>query len=438
MASVFAMSGRELDRAEVMLRVRERRMTKRKAAEVLGLGERQLYRLYDAYVRHGPPGLISGLRGRPSNRALPDALREAARSLVRDRYSDFGPLLACEKLAELHDVHVSIETLRKWMIDDGLWTPRLQRDKRVHQPRHRRACLGELVQIDGSDHEWFEDRGPRCTLLVFIDDATSRLMELRFAEAESTFDYFAATRRYLGRHGKPVAFYSDKASIFRVAKQDAAKGPTVTQFARALSELNIDIICANSSQAKGRVERANQTLQDRLVKELRLQDISKMDDGNRYLPTFIEDFNRRFARPPRDDHDSHRPMNPADNIEETFTWQEDRKVTDSLTVHYKRVLYLLEPGPDTTPLRRNQCRVYEHEDGRIVIKHDGRAIPFHPFDKNPHVPQSEVVSNKRLGAVLAFIQQQQDERDQERLASKSLTKRQKQRILDARAAAQAL
>jgi hypothetical protein len=217
------------------------------------------------------------------------------------------------------------------MIEDGLWVPRSQRDKRVHQPRNRRECFGELVQIDGSDHEWFERRGPRCTLLVYIDDATSKLVELRFAISESTFDYFAATRSHLGRHGKPVAYYSDKASIFRIANQDAAKGPNVTQFARALSELNIDIICANSSQAKGRVERANQTLQDRLVKELRLRGISSIEDGNAFVPEFMADFNRRFARDPKNLHNAHRLLNPLDDLDEIFTVQEQRKISENLT-----------------------------------------------------------------------------------------------------------
>ncbi|MBL4689138.1 MAG: ISNCY family transposase [Nannocystaceae bacterium] len=164
---------------------------------------------------------------------------------------------------------MSRETLRKWLIEAEIWLPRKLR-RRVHQPRNRRECYGELVQIDGSDHRWFEDRGPRCTLLVYIDDATSELMELHFCVSESAFSYFESTKSYLRRHGKPVAFYSDKASVFRVSEkknQTFVKAP-LTQFGRAMSDLNIDIICANTSQAKGRVERANLTLQDRLVKEL--------------------------------------------------------------------------------------------------------------------------------------------------------------------------
>ena len=176
------------------------------------------------------------------------------------------------------------ETIRQWMMAAGLWKDRRQRMRPVHQPRHRRDCVGELIQIDGSQHWWFERRGPQCTLLVYIDDATSRLMHLQFVETELTFDYFEATRAYLDRYGKPIAFYSDKHAVFRVNKKDAAGGDGMTQFGRALHALNIDIICANSSQAKGRVERANGTLQDRLVKEMRLRDIDTVAAGNAFLP----------------------------------------------------------------------------------------------------------------------------------------------------------
>jgi hypothetical protein len=198
---------------------------------------------------------------------LATATREQALALVRERYADFGPTFAHQKLTEEHALAFSVETLRGWMTAAGLWVSRAQRARRSQPPRPRRACLGELVQIDGSAHAWFEDRGPVCTLLVYVDDATSRLMELCFAEVESTFDYFRATRRYLERHGKPMAFYSDRLSVFHVYKRDTAHGGRgVSQFGRALQALNIDIICATTAAAKGRVERANQTLQDRLVK----------------------------------------------------------------------------------------------------------------------------------------------------------------------------
>ena len=196
--------------------------------------------------------------------------------LVRSRYADFGPTLATEMLLERHSIRVGRETLRRWMVAEGLWLSRKQR-RTFHQPRLRRECVGELIQIDGSEHRWFEDRGAPCTLLVFIDDATSRLMQLRFVPSESTNSYFEVLQGYLEAHGCPVAFYSDKHSVFRVQRRDAKGGQGMTQFGRALAELNIEILCANSSQAKGRVERANRTLQDRLVKELRLAGICDMD-----------------------------------------------------------------------------------------------------------------------------------------------------------------
>jgi transposase len=433
-AGTVTMSARELDRLEVLGRVIEGRRTQRQAAEQLGLSERQVRRLCRALSQHGAAGLVSRKRGSPSNRTLPAAVREQALALVRTRYVDFGPTLAREKLLEHHGVAVSTETLRQWMMHGGLWVSRSQRPRRAHQPRHRRSCLGELVQIDGCDHAWFEDRGPKCTLLVFVDDATSRLQELRFVASESAFDYFASTRAYLERHGKPVAFYSDKASIFRVSGSPTRQTAGITQFSRALSELNIDIVCANSPQAKGRVERAHLTLQDRLVKELRLRGISTPEAGNAYLPEFQADYNARFGRDPASAHDAHRPVRDDENLARTFTWQEDRKLTRNLTLHYKRVLYLVEPGPDTLGLAGETCRVHEAADGGIEIFHAGRLLPSRAlFDKNPHVSQGAIVANKRLGAVLAKIQADQQERDRERLGrSSKLTLRQKERIRAAR------
>jgi transposase len=423
------LSAKELDRLEVLGRVAERRLTQRQAAEQLGLSERQVRRLCRAWGRQGAAGLVSRKRGRPSNRKLPAAVREKAVALVRERYADFGPTLAGEKLAAQHGVAVSTETLRQWMIGAALWVPRAQRPRRAHQPRHRRSCLGELVQIDGCEHAWFEDRGPECTLLTYVDDATSRLMELRFAASESAFDYFAATRVYLERYGKPVAFYSDKASIFRVSAPEARRTAGITQFSRALSELNIDILCANTPQAKGRVERAHLTLQDRLVKELRLRGISTPEAGNAYLPEFRAEYNERFGREPRSPYDAHRPVRDDEDLDRIFTWQEERKLSRNLTLHYKRVIYLVEPGPETLRLAGERCRVHEHEDGRIEILHAGQSLPCRVFfDQDPHVSQGAIVANKRLGAVLTQIQADQRERDRQRLASRTLTLRQKGRI----------
>jgi hypothetical protein len=266
--TVRLMSDGELTRLEVLRDLDQRRLTVEAAAQLLGLERRQVFRLVKAYRSEGATGLISKRRGRASNRRKPEEIRNKALAIIREQYWDFGPTLPAEKLREVHEIVLGRETLRLWMIEAGIWADRKQRRKRVHQPRHRRECVGELVQIDGCEHWWFEDRGPQCTLLVFIDDATSRLMHLQFVESESTFSYFHATRAYLEAWGKPVAFYSDKHGVFRVNRPGALGGDGMTQFGRALHALNIDIICANSSQAKGRVERAHQTLQDRLVKSL--------------------------------------------------------------------------------------------------------------------------------------------------------------------------
>ena len=214
--AVLSMSKQEFSRLEVLLRVQSGRLRVSDACVLIGLQRRQVFRLLRGLKQEGAASLLSKHRGKPSNHRLPAEVRTLVLSIVRDRYADFGPSLAAEKLAEHHGCLVSRETLRGWMIADGLWQDHRHRVASPHQPRRRRDCLGELVQIDGSEHVWFEDRGPPCTLLAFVDDATSRLMELRFATSESAFDYFRTTRAYLEEHGKPVAFYSDKHGVFRV------------------------------------------------------------------------------------------------------------------------------------------------------------------------------------------------------------------------------
>lgn len=245
------MSERDLQRIEVLSKVVDGRMTLVAAAHVLGLSTRQVHRLLDRIQTTGAASIRHKAIGRPSNNRISSGVRDYAVTFVRECYADFGPTLACEMLAERDGLRVSRETLRKWMSSAGIWLSRKQR-RTFHQPRLRRQAYGELVQIDGSEHPWFEDRGDPCSLLVFIDDATGKLMQLRFVRSESAFSYFEALELYLKDHGAPIAFYSDKHSVFRVAKKDAKGGQGITQFGRALCELNIEILCANSSQAKGR------------------------------------------------------------------------------------------------------------------------------------------------------------------------------------------
>src|SRR5690349_1271093 len=311
------MSQPELTRLEVIQRVKRKTLKQRQAAELLSITVRQVKRLCKAYQSNGAAGLISKRRGRPSNNRLPAKTINKATQLLRSRYPDFGPTLAAEKLA-IEGVSLSVETVRQLLIGEGLWKANAVRRAVIHQLRERRARVGELVQIDGSPHDWFEGRAPKCTLLVFVDDATSRLMYLQFVAAETTFNYFAGVHSYLSEFGKPLAFYSDKFGVFRVNIPNALSGTGLTQFGRALKELDIEIICANSPQAKGRVERANQTLQDRLVKELRLQHISNAECANAYAPQFMVDFNHRFSLPPADPQDAHRPLLASHQLEHIF------------------------------------------------------------------------------------------------------------------------
>lgn len=249
---------------------------------MLGITPRHCSRLLKRYRQYGPLGMNNQSRGRTGNRLLPASLTDQALSIIREHYRDFGPTLAREKLEEVHGLVLGKETIRRLMIKAGLWIPRRQRAPKIHQPRYRRPCTGELIQIDGCDHHWFENRGRPCSATVYVDDATSRLMHLLFVKSESTFTYFEATRGYIEKYGKPMILYSDKASVFRVNNKHATTGPGETQFAVAMRCLNITPLCAETSRAKGRVERAHLTLQDRLVKELRLKGICTIEAANAF------------------------------------------------------------------------------------------------------------------------------------------------------------
>jgi transposase len=403
------MSERDLWRVEVLSEVTSGWRTIASAAAALGLSPRQVHRLLRRYRDQGASGLAHKARGRPSNNRLRDEVQDRALALVRGCYADFGPTLAAEVLAEKHGLRVSRETLRKWMVDAGLWLSRKRR-RRFRQPRLRREALGELVQIDGSEHRWFGDRADPCTLLVFIDDATGRLMRLLFVPSESTFAYFEALQGYLEAHGRPVAFYSDKHSVFRVTKRDAKGGQGMTQFGRALAELGIEILCANSSQAKGRVERVNRTLQDRLVKELRLAEISGIEAGNAFLPGFVARFNARFAVAPARPDDLHRPLNiPPERLHEILCRRERRYVSRELTLSYDRLRIMLERTEATVGLAGEYVDTYAFADGRLELRWQGLPLPYTAFGKDQRVSHAAVVENKRLGEVLAFIKRRQDQ-----------------------------
>jgi hypothetical protein len=401
------MSGHELRRIEVLSEVLAKRRTEISAAAILGLSTRQTRRLVVAYRDGGGGAMIHKARGRSSNNQLIVGIREYVIELVRSRYTDFGPSLAAEILLAKDGVKVSRETLRKWMVEEGLWLSRKQR-RSFHQPRLRRESYGELIQIDGSDHRWFEERGAACSLLVFIDDATGKLMQLRFVPSESTSSYFDCLRGYLDAHGCPVAFYSDKHTVFRI-NRDAKGGAGMTQFGRALAELNIEIICANSSQAKGRVERVNRTLQDRLVKELRLDDVCDMQAGNVFLPDFLERFNEKFSVRAAKPEDLHRRLTLSpDRLGDILCHREQRHVGQQLTLAYDRKQLILERSAVSEELGGQYVDLYDFADGRLEVRWKGQVLPYRVFDKDQRVSHTAIVENKRLGHALALIKAQQD------------------------------
>jgi hypothetical protein len=261
--------------------------------------------------------------------------------------------------------------------------------------RERRACFGELVQIDGSEHAWFEERGPKCTLLVYIDDATGQLLELWFVPDETFFAYCTASRHYFERYGKPIAFYSDKHGIFRVNQpRPLATTSGLTQFGRAMLELDIQIICASSPQAKGRIERAFQTLQDRLVKELRLRGISDIDRANAFLPEFRADFNRRFAVLPRSHHDAHRPLLKSEILDLILTLQETRTLSKNLTVQFRQLIYQIQSDRPDYALRQAQVTVCENPKGEVTILYKNKPLAYSIYHKPTR--QAEVVDTKTL------------------------------------------
>src|SRR5215207_9476893 len=388
------MSQRELTRLEVIQRVKQKTLKQRQAAELLSVSVRQVKRLCKAYQASGAAGLISKRRGQPSNNRLPEKTIKRARQLLRARYHDFGPTLAAEKLA-LEGLSLSVETVRQLLIREGLWKAKRVRRVVIHQLRERRARLGELVQIDGSPHDWFEGRAPKCTLLVFVDDATSRLMYLQFVEAETTFNYFAGVRSYLIEFGKPLAFYSDKFGVFRVNIPNALSGTGLTQFGRALKELDIALICAHSPQAKGRVERANQTLQDRLTKELRLRGISSVPAANAYLPEFIAAYNERFAVAPRAAESAHRPLGKGDDLDRILTLCERRTLSKNLTLSYNNVIYQIKTKRSAYTMRQAHVEVREQHSGEITIEYKQQALEYTIYCKQEQ-QQGKVMESKLL------------------------------------------
>lgn len=395
MDKLLTMTETEFNRLEIMQKLQEKRITQRQAGEILQLSVRQIKRIWRKYKSDGKSGLINKKRNKVSNNQLAPGLERQVLDLVIAKYIDFGPTLAHEKLTEIDCQKISRESVRKIMIVNEIWKPKKVKHKRIHQIRERRPVEGELIQIDGSEHDWFEGRAPRCTLLVYVDDATGKLMKLKFVPSESFYSYAEVSREYLETYGKPIAFYSDKHSVFRVnqASPYAQKSP-LTQFGRAMEELGIQIICANTPQAKGRIERANKTLQDRLVKAIRLEGISTIEAANAFLPSFCQDFNRRFSVAARSNVNAHRPLNANENLDLIFSQQLERTVSNNLTVQFNNVTYQIQSSRPNYALRKVKVLVCENAEGKISILYKGQSLMFSLFNKPSR--QSQVRDSKSL------------------------------------------
>lgn len=398
----ISMSTKEIERLKIIERIYNGGLSQVKAAKILELTDRQVRRLQREYEKIGAAALVSKQRGKTSNRKYSEPFKKQVIECIREQYWDFGPTLATEKLKERQNIIIGIETARLWMTEAGIWKPKIAKEITIHPPRARRACFGELIQIDGSQHAWFEDRGPFCTLIVFIDDATSRIQFMRFFPAETTFAYFKMVELYIEKYGKPMAFYSDKLSVFKINATEAYLGTGETQFGRAMRELGIDLLYANSAPAKGRVERANETLQDRLVKELRLHNISTIEGGNKFLEgNYTEIFNTKFSIPPFDPTDAHREVDEKCNLDIIFTLQVNRKITKNITVRYKSKIYqIIVPGKGYR-LRQGIVTVCESESGEITLLHKGQSLNYRVYNKNQYY--SEAVSAKEVHLPIRLV-----------------------------------
>ncbi len=386
MEDIVTMNAKEQLRAELMALLKARRLTQADVAERLRISVRQVKRLFRDYKRYGMKGLVSKRRGQPSNNRLPTQLQQQIVAKIEDKYKGFGPKFTYDKLTENDGFNISLTRLRHLMIEHRLWQPRVGKVSKIHPRRERRPRFGELIQTDGSIHAWFEDRGPKCSLIVCIDDATSRLTMLRFAPVESIEAYFLAVKAHILRFGRPEAIYSDKHSIFRV-NHGGKMDTSITQFARAMKELDIRTICAHSPQAKGRVERANGTLQDRLVNELRLRGISTIDEANAFALEYLEDHNRRYAVTPKDPTDAHKQLDDSHDLTRIFSIHHERTVSKSLSFQFANVHYqLLVEGRKAHALQKKKVTVMQHLSGKIEVFYGKEELTFTTVDLIPQAP----------------------------------------------------
>jgi hypothetical protein len=371
----ITMSQRERDRLGVLRSVVSGDRTQVEAARLLKLSDRQVRRLAERLEADGDGALVHGLRGQPSNHQHEESFRQQVLAAYRKRYSDFGPTFACEKLASEEKLHVGVETLRRWLLAAGLWERKRRRDP--HRSRRpRRSCFGELVQMDASIHNWLEGRGEELVLITMIDDATGRVLA-KFYRSGTVESHMDLLGEWLRKFGRPVALYTDRHSIFEVhdKKGLAADPEATTQFERALSELDVELIRANSPQAKGRVERSFGTAQDRWVKELRLANAKTLEEANAVLTKMVPAHNRKFAKPARESRDAHRRLGPEHRLTSILSIQTERVVSNDYVVRLANRQYQLLP-PAVPGLRGGRVVVEERLDGSLWIRFGERYLKY--------------------------------------------------------------
>jgi hypothetical protein len=361
-----------MERIYILRQVKERQITQAEAGEKLKISVRQVRRLMHRVQESGPSGIQP--KKQRGNRGFHDDFKQKVMQIIKEKYHDFGPTFAAEKLKENDNLFINHETLRQWMIGQGLWRGKTRKKLTVHHTRERRSRFGELVQIDGSHHDWFEGRAPKCCLFVFIDDATSKIITARFEPTETTLGYMRCVRNHIKKYGKPLSYYSDRHSIFRNNQKNCI---TNTQLNRTLKNLNIELICAWSPQAKGRVERANQTLQDRLVKEMRLRNISSMDEGNAYLEEFIAKHNEKFAVTPQSLEDAHQPLfHDTKSLNKIISVQSQRKLSKNLECSHNCTLFQITEIEYGYQLRHATVTVCEYINGEFGIYYGERELSY--------------------------------------------------------------
>jgi len=375
---IVTMSKKELRRLPVINKVMERRLTQVKAAEMLDLSDRQIRRIIRRIEVGGDPAIVHGNRGKESPFKLPEQLEQKIMGVIEKRYYDFGPTFAAEKLLECEKIKISKEKLRQLMIAHGTDYPRRKKKGAIHRWRERKHHRGEMIQMDGSDHDWLEGRGPRLVFMGYIDDASSDVFG-RFYGYEGTFPAMDSFKRYLAVYGIPFSFYVDRHSAYKTTRQpnldEDLKGEFAkTQFARLLNELDVKIIFARSPQAKGRIERAFETLQDRLVKELRLAGISTLEQANAFLDSYLPKYNARFAVKPLRKTNLHRSIPKYLDLNEIFCIKEYRSIGNGFTFQWRNRLFLIK-NPSITMKKQRVC-VMEHFNGKITLKIKDKYLSF--------------------------------------------------------------